>query len=199
MEIVDLTKYNIAYEIQCIELMIEALKPFIHFSINSYGNIDIRRRGKGVMKEGNINGKDYIHFIQKTFPNIIDDEIKQLNELSDDEKVKKITFIDIYKRMFGQETSIHSTQSTINQFDWKQKRKYETYKKKFQEMEDSGTINKESEYYKDYGQPNSEYSKKLQEIKERLNYLYNLKKINEKLNGRIKDTDQFLDNLKYYL
>ena len=88
MEIVDLTTYNIAYEIQCIELMIEALKPFIHFSINSYGNIDIRRRGKGVMKEGNINGKDYIHFIQKTFPNIIDDEIKQLNELSDDEKVK---------------------------------------------------------------------------------------------------------------
>ena len=63
----------------------------------------------------------------------------------------------------------------------------------------NNTLNKESEYYKDYGQPNSEYSKKLQEIKERLNYLYNLKKINEKLNGRIKDTVQFLDNLKYYL
>ena len=199
MEIIDLNQYDTSYELQCIDFIVEALKPYISFSINYYGNIEINRLGGSGMKEKRIKSEDYIIFIQRTFPKIINEEIEKINEMFDDERVKKITFTETYKRIFGNNYSIHSIHSTISKLNMKQKIKYETFKKMFNEMEKDGTINQQSEYYKENENNTSDYSKKLEEFKEKLNYLYELKKINRKINGTIQDTVQFLENIKVYL
>ena len=199
MEIIDLSQYDTSYELQCIDFIVEALKPYIRFSINYYGNIEINRIGGGGVKEERIKSEDYIIFIQRTFPKIINEEIEKINEMFDDERVKKITFTETYKRIFGNNYSIHSIHSTISKLNMKQKIKYETFKKMFNEMEKDGTINQQSEYYKENENTISDYSKKLEGFKEKLNYLYELKKINRKINGTIQDTVQFLENIKVYL
>ena len=199
MEIIDLSQYDTSYELQCIDFIVEALKPYISFSINYYGNIEINRLGGSGMKEKRIKSEDYIIFIQRTFPKIINEEIEKINEMFDDERVKKITFTETYKRIFGNNYSIHSIHSTISKLNMKQKIKYETFKKMFNEMDKDGTINQQSEYYKENENTTSDYSKKLEEFKEKLNYLYELKKINRKINGTIQDTVQFLENIKVYL
>ena len=199
MEIIDLSQYDTSYELQCIDFIVEALKPYIRFSINYYGNIEINRIGGGGVKEERIKSEDYIIFIQRTFPKIINEDIEKINEMFDDERVKKITFTETYKRIFGNNYSIHSIHSTISKLNMKQKIKYETFKKMFNEMEKDGTINQQSEYYKDHENTTSDYSKKLEEFKEKLNYLYEIKKINLKINGTIQDTVQFLENIKVYL
>ena len=199
MEIIDLSQYDTSYELQCIDFIVEALKPYIRFSINYYGNIEINRLGGGGMKEERIKSEDYIIFIQRTFPKLINEEIDKINEMFDDERVKKITFTETYKRIFGNNYSIHSIHSTISKLNMKQKIKYEKFKKMFNEMEKDGTINQQSEYYKENENTISDYSKKLEGFKEKLNYLYELKKINRKINGTIQDTVQFLENIKVYL
>tara|TARA_Y100000768_G_scaffold388770_1_gene387013 strand:+ start:5633 stop:6229 length:597 start_codon:yes stop_codon:yes gene_type:complete len=198
MEIIDLSQYDTSYELQCIDFIVEALKPYIRFSINYYGNIEINRIGV-MKKEERIKSEDYIIFIQRTFPKLINEEINKINEMFDDERVKKITFTETYKRIFENNYSIHSIHSTISKLNMKQKIKYETFKKMFNEMEKDGTINQQSEYYKENENTTSDYSKKLEEFKEKLNYLYELKKINRKINGTIQDTVQFLENIKVYL
>ena len=199
MEIIDLSQYDTSYELQCIDFIVEALKPYIRFSINYYGNIEINRIGGGGVKEERIKSESYIIFIQRTFPKIINEEIEKINEMFDDERVKKITFTETYKRIFGNNYSIHSIHSTISKLNMKQKIKYETFKKMFNEMEKDGTINQQSEYYKESENTISDYSKKLKGFKEKLNYLYELQKINRKINGTIQDTVQFLENIKVYL
>ena len=199
MEIIDLSQYDTSYELQCIDFIVEALKPYISFSINYYGNIEINRLGGSGMKEKRIKSEDYIIFIQRTFPKIINEEIEKINEMFDDERVKKITFTETYKRIFGNNYSIHYIHSTISKLNMKQKIKYETFKKMFNEMDKDGTINQQSEYYKENENTTSDYSKKLEGFKEKLNYLYELKKINRKINGTIQDTIQFLENIKVYL
>ena len=198
MEIIDLSQYDTSYELQCIDFIVEALKPYIRFSINYYGNIEINRIGI-TMKEKRIKSEDYIIFIQRTFPKLINEEIEKINEMFDDERIKKITFTETYKRIFGNNYSIHSIHSTISKLNMKQKIKYETFKKMFNEMEKDGTINQQSEYYKESENTISDYSKKLKGFKEKLNYLYELQKINRKINGTIQDTVQFLENIKVYL
>ena len=198
MEIIDLRQYDTLYELQCIDFIVEALKPYIRFSINYYGNIEINRIGF-TMKEERIKSEDYIIFIQRTFPKLIHEEIEKINEMFDDERVKKITFTETYKRIFGNNYSIHSIHSTISKLNVKQKIKYETFKKMFDEMEKDGTINQQSEYYKESENTTSDYSKKLERFKEKLNYLYELQKINRKINGTIQGTVQFLENIKVYL
>ena len=93
--------YDLDYEIQYIEFMLKLLDPYIVFELfkdndDIHSSIKIYRIG---LDKGNenvripITEKDYIYFIQKTFPIIIQNEIDKLTENENEGRLKKNVFI----------------------------------------------------------------------------------------------------------
>jgi len=78
MEIIELNDWK--YEIQYIDDMIRILNPFIRFKFNKDGELDIFKKGSGLLIEEKITTKEFINFIQYTFPEIVREEIRKLAE-----------------------------------------------------------------------------------------------------------------------
>lgn len=76
MEIIELNDWK--YEIQYIDDMIRILNPFIRFKFNKDGELDIFKKGSGLLIEEKITTKEFINFIQYTFPEIVREEIKKV-------------------------------------------------------------------------------------------------------------------------
>ena len=62
------------YEIEYLHFMINILEPFIEFKSGQSNDVTIIFKGKEASENKVINTKQFIHFIQITFPNFIKDE-----------------------------------------------------------------------------------------------------------------------------
>ena len=79
--VIDLNEYDLSYELQFTTFMITLLEPYIRFDRKSEAP-EIYRKGGERSPAGaeGISVKEYVYFIQYTFPNIIDTEIRLLKE-----------------------------------------------------------------------------------------------------------------------
>ena len=192
---IDLDEYDLSYEIQFITFMITLLEPYIRFECKG-GVPQIYRKGGGMrlLIEEGISVKEYVYFIQYTFPNIIDTEIKLLNEQESDARMKKN--ILAYICCPGRYTERELLNLTLPEI-----KAYDMFKEMSQEE-----INEQKRYY-DIDQKvgsgrvviadtfktflgDKQYREK------KLKYLKSIKIIN-KGNGKVKDVMQFLENLQY--
>ena len=87
---IDLNEYDLAYELQFTTFMLTLLEPYIRFDRKSEES-QIYRKGGGarLLIEEGISVKEYVYFIQYTFPNIINTEIRLLKEKILDERTNK--------------------------------------------------------------------------------------------------------------
>ena len=110
MEEINFQKYNLTFEIQYVQFMVELLKPYVEFRhFNTTENIvDIvgasvpKKELKMFLKKENgiqelINVTQFIHFIQIEFPKIIDEKSNIYHRKMHDEKIKKDDFDEMSK------------------------------------------------------------------------------------------------------
>ena len=86
---IDLNEYDLSYELQFTTFMITLLEPYIRFDRKSGVPEIYRKGGRSPAGEERISVKEYVYFIQYTFPNIIDTEIRLLKEKILDERTNK--------------------------------------------------------------------------------------------------------------
>ena len=182
MEIINLEDYDISYEIQFIALMITVLEPYITFNIEQE---KIYKKGDGILIEEEISITEFIHFIQHTFPDMIQHELKILTEQYEDEKFKKEVYKNYYFKIKGAACETEE---------------YNQYMNMFRRM-NSEEQKEKSEYYLP-GNYNlliiSPCQEKLNNMILKIDYLKKIRKINRDKNGKIKDVLQFIEGLKYY-
>ena len=117
MENIDLKKYNLNYELQFVQFMVELLEPYLQFEWNELkGDRNQSHRSGGpyildkdptstevvktlkvfLKKEGGIkepiNEYGFLHFIQIDFPIIIEERRKMLNDELTKEKQARMNF-----------------------------------------------------------------------------------------------------------
>ena len=100
MEEINLEKYNLTFEIQYVQYMVELLKPYVEFEQFNTTESTVDIAGEPVLKKGlkmflkkengiqeSIGVNQFIQFIQVDFPNIIQEKFNFLsNELTKNEK-----------------------------------------------------------------------------------------------------------------
>ena len=87
--VIELNEYDMSYELQFTTFMITLLEPYIRFDRKSEAPEIYRKGGKSPAGEKRIPVKEYVYFIQYTFPNIIDTEIRLMKEKILDERTNK--------------------------------------------------------------------------------------------------------------
>ena len=91
MNIINLLDYDVSYDIQYMKLMIEILKPYIHFqkpsTIFEDRKISIYQEVNTVRNVISLN--EYIYFIQYTFPLIIRNELNKYRKEKNYEELRK--------------------------------------------------------------------------------------------------------------
>ena len=217
LDIIDLNEYDLSYDIQFVAFMITLLDPYIYFDPNKENKIMVpdgdgirperiikiyKKKNNHLYKEElnhalNINSKQeelnygqFIEFIQHTFPDIINDQLKMNTELFREENIKCKIFRETYLNNF-------------NEYKYRfddNKEEYTKYCKYFQNMNKEGIMNRMN-YYEPNNfdlNNNTPFRLKTKELQDKINYLKEIKKINRDRNGSIKDVLQFLENLKYF-
>ena len=185
MDIINLEDYDISYEIQFIALMMTVLEPYINFNLEKD---KIYKKNDDSIGEEEMTKSDFIHFIQHTFPDMINHELEITKEHLEEEKIIKDVFMVYYRKNY------HIGYRRDQFYSEKHKRYY----KMFEIMSDE-EMKKEIEYY----QPekitlSTPFQEKLDDLKNKINYLEKIRSINRQKNGKIKDVLQFLESLKYY-
>ena len=217
---IDLNEYDLSYELQFTTFMITLLEPYIRFDRKSGVPEIYRKGGRSPAGEERISVKEYVYFIQYTFPNIIDTEIRLLKEKILDERTNKDRLYQLHvsslsykiNRKPVSETTllIHSASArhilrgkACPEDNWEVvvDEIYEMFKDMSQ-----GEIDEQKRYY-DVGQnvgvgrntnPSSKtFLKDMYAYEEHLEYLQKIKRINKANNGKVKDVIAFLDNLQY--
>ena len=190
MDIINLSEYDISYEIQFIQLMIELLKPYILFEKPSEIFQD-RKINMYQIIEGNkkmISQEKYIHYIQCTFPKMIQNMIHDLEEKKNYESIKK--------------EIIDSKRKTKPYFKiplFLENKEEETYQKLCQNLNNSNDdeISELKNFY--YPASDCQYRTNMNIIIENIKYLEEISRINREKNGSITNVIQFMNNLNYYL
>ena len=185
---IDLSQYDTSYDLQLIKLMIEILKPYILFKkpsdIFQEKDIQIYQIIEG-KKEGKIlTIKEYIHFIQIKFPNIIQEEIETILQHNKIESVKKEIF---ESRISNGEFKLPLFLETID------KNLYEFFIEEFNQKSQE-ELSALKEYYRGL---NYKENRELRDDKH--NYFQKIQELNRMVNGKVQSVIQFIDNLKYYL
>ena len=185
MDIINLEDYDISYEIQFIALMITVLEPYINFNIKKE---KIYKKNDDSIVEEEMTKAEFIHFIQHTFPDMINHELKITKQQLEDEKIIKDVFMIYYRKNY------YIGYRNVK-FNSEKHKKYYTM---FEIMSDE-EMKKEIEYY----QPEkitllTPFQEKLDDLKKKIKYLEKIRNINRKKNGKIKDVLQFIESLKYY-
>ena len=138
-----------------------------------------------VKKEGKIlTIKEYIHFIQIKFPNIIQEEIETILEHNKIESVKKEIF---ESRRSNGEFKLPLFLETID------KNLYEFFIEEFNQKSQE-ELSALKEYYRGL---NYKENRELRDDKH--NYFQKIQELNRMVNGKVQSVIQFIDNLKYYL
>ena len=208
---VDLEEYDLSYEIQFVSLMIVLLEPYIRFDWKN-GMPMIYKKGGGIrlLSEEGISPKEYIYFIQHTFPDIINNEIKSIENHLGDERIKhqifEYSFIGPYhdKVLRGLKPSdklilpgqYHncSDKSVISKCTGY----YEIFKQMSQEEieEQKRYYNIRQGFIENHIDTKKTFLRDIYDFENDIVYLNVIKKINRR-NGKINDVLQFLDNLQY--
>jgi len=190
MEIIELNDWK--YEIQYIDDMIRILNPFIRFKFNKDGELDIFKKGSGLLIEEKITTKEFINFIQYTFPEIVREEIEKEQSY---EELKKQVFVQNYRNRFQR-----LTMKDREYYNQDQEDTFEEYFEMFKKMSEE-EIKEQTENYGMF--PGTQQSKKTHYalkrnyLLEKIEYLKNiLSMIPHKL-GTINNVLQFLENLQY--
>ena len=219
--VIDLNEYDISYELQFTTFMLTLLEPYIRFDRNSE-EPQIFRKGGGtrLLIEEGISVKEYVYFIQYTFPNIINTEIRLLKETILDERINKdrlnqlhvsalsckvrgrpVSETTLLIRAASSRHLLRGRSAACDAFsDDSLNELYDMFKDMSQEE-----IDEQKKYY-DVGQnvgtersipPPKTFLKDMYAHEERLQYLQDIKRINKQGNGKVKDVLQFLENLQY--
>ena len=217
--VIDLNEYDLSYELQFTTFMITLLEPYIRFGRKSEAPEIYRKGGKSPAGEERISVKEYVYFIQYTFPNIIDTEIRLMKEKILDERTNKDRLYQLHVaslsyKIKGKPVSettllIHSASArhilagkARHEDNWEVVDEiYEMFKDMSQ-----GEIDEQKRYY-DVGQnvgigrntnpPSKTFLKDMYAYEEHLEYLLKIKRINKENNGKVKDVIAFLDHLQY--
>ena len=188
MDVINLEDYDLSYEIQYIAFMITVLKPYITFNFENDDDelkvLKIYAKTPVVgEEEEELTEMEYIHFIQHTFPDIINNEIKITEERWIEKDIQKKIFNDNYLDGFSREIDYRG----------KDKVHFDIFKKM-----DPQKIKEQIPYYVNSVGTMSTIHDILMGLSEKITYLEKLCNINKEKNGSIKDVIQFLENLKYY-
>ena len=208
---VDLNEYDLSYEIQFVSLMIVLLEPYIRFDWKN-GIPMIYKKGGGIrlLIEEGISLKEYVYFIQHTFPDIINNEIKSIKDQFIDERIKhhifEYSFLGPYhdkvvrglkpsdKLILPSQYHDCSDKSIISKCDGY----YEIFKQMSQEE-----VEEQKRYYnirqsliENHIDTKKTFLQDINILESNIIYLKEIKRINKR-NGKIKDVLQFLDNLQY--
>ena len=217
--VIDLNEYDLSYELQFTTFMITLLEPYIRFGRKSEAPEIYRKGGRSPAGEERISVKEYVYFIQYTFPNIIDTEIRLMKEKILDERTNKDRLYQLHVaslsyKIKGKPVSettllIHSASArhilagkARHEDNWEVVDEiYEMFKDMSQ-----GEIDEQKRYY-DVGQnvgigrntnpPSKTFLKDMYAYEEHLEYLLKIKRINKENNGKVKDVIAFLDHLQY--
>ena len=217
---IDLNEYDLSYELQFTTFMLTLLEPYIRFDRKSEES-QIYRKGGGtrLLIEEGISVKEYVYFIQYTFPNIINTEIRLLKEKILDERTNKDRLYQLHVAALSckgrgkpvSETTLlirsasarHLLRGRARPDDVSDDSLNELYEM-FKDMS-QGDIDEQKRYY-DVGQnvgavrsipPPRTFLKDMYAHEERLEYLQSIKRINKEGNGRVKNVMIFLENLQY--
>ena len=187
MDVINLEDYDLSYEIQYIAFMITILKSYITFNFenDNYGLkvLKIYINNQDPPLEEELTETKYIHFIQHTFPDIINNEIKITEERWIEKDIQKKIFNDNYLDGFSREIDYRG----------KDRVHFDIFKKM-----DPQKIKEQIPYYVNSVGTKSTLHDILTGLSEKITYLEELRNINKEKNGSIKDVIQFLENLKYY-
>ena len=219
--VIELNEYDLSYELQFTTFMITLLEPYIRFGRKSEATEIYRKGGKSPAGEERISVKEYVYFIQYTFPNIIDTEIRLMKEKILDERTHKDRLYQLHAaslsyKIKGKPVSetillIHSASArqilagkARHEADPEMEVIDEIYEM-FKDMS-QGEIDEQKRYY-DVGQnvgigrntnpPSKTFLKDMYAYEEHLEYLLKIKRINKENNGKVKDVIAFLDHLQY--
>ena len=218
--VIDLNEYDISYELQFTTFMLTLLEPYIRFDRKSE-EPQIYRKGGGtrLLIEEGISVKEYVYFIQYTFPNIIDTEIRILKENMLDERTNKDRINQLHVSALSckvrgkpvSETTLLIRSSSARHLLRGRARPEDVSDDSLNELYDmfkdmsQGEIDEQKRYY-DVGQnvgtersipPPKTFLKDMYAHEERLQYLQDIKRINKQGNGKVKEVLQFLENLQY--
>ena len=205
MNIIDLSKFDLSYDIQYTKLMIKLLQPFIMFKksnrvdgLNIYRNKDqifltdnddrapqpwndscYIRRGPFTKEDGweIISLEEYVHFIQSIFPKRIEIELNRNKEDLAYEGIKKEILLN-------------------------PKKSYPRFKIP---MFIDGEMDKANDIVRELNQLNKQEAKEtleqtelnIDKLASKVSYLEEVKKINREKNGTIDNVIQFIKNLDY--
>ena len=194
--------FNQHYELDYINFMIEVLKPFIEFqrsNILEGTPIRICLKRSGKMNEV-IDIKKFIHFIQKTFPeiikkeiNIINSEIYSINCERDAFKALISMSIEDYKQEYINNHKIQKDPNVDYQkfidMDWNEMDKM----REFYGFTNKYNVNCTMDLQ------NTEYYKKRKYLNNKSTYFSQLFKFNFINHGLIEDVLKFINNLEYVI
>ena len=176
------------YEIEYLHFMINILEPFIEFKSGQSNDVTIIFKGKEASENKVINTKQFIHFIQITFPNFIKDEIINLKEQISIEHKGKDTFERFIK--LGLDEFKEEYTKNNNNKEEEEDGIYNT----IINMKDE-EIEKRKKFYSD---PN-EYSKLDNIFNSKLTYLDRLLNFNKEKHSKVEGVLTFIKNIKYIL
>ena len=184
---IDLNRYNLSYDIQFIELMIELLEPYIDFK-RLHNGIYIYRINDGVKKK--ITNKEYIIFIQKEYPEMISSKICELYRIKRESEIQREIFTNVPTK--GKKPSKFILPYFLGSDDESKK-----YEKCIGEMNQLN--NDERSKLEIYYSTNGEYKDFQNGLTIQLEYYKNIDKINREKNSCIQDVERFINNLEYVL
>ena len=178
------------YELEYIHFMVNILEPFIYFKKNegeSDGGIIIMYKGKfekdeKKVSEKEINIKQFIHFIQITFPIFIKEEIDILKEEIDEGKKQQDTF-NIYNQL--------GMDGFKDRYKGKEDDKY--YKKIIDSNEEE--LNNIKSFYQDV----NGYSRLSKAMASKSSYLERLLNFNKLKHSKIEDVINLFMNIEYII
>ena len=183
MNIINLLDYDVSYDIQYMKLMIEILKPYIHFqkpsTIFEDRKISIYQEVNTVRNVISLN--EYIYFIQYTFPLIIRNELNKYRKEKNYEELRKDILSNQRK---GPERFKLPLFMDTGGFE----------KECTRTVEELNQLNKD-----EIKEVKEENMNRLEKLSGKINYLEEIQKINREKNGSIDDVIHFIEKLEYVL
>jgi hypothetical protein len=173
MEYTNLDEYDLSYELQYVQLMVNILNPYIKFK-------KVEQKMEIYLKKDRslhtINKKQFIYFIQFDLPRIICMRSKPLYEEKIEEKRKHKAFIN-----YTVGNNVKELRSLSKEEIFK---KNQYYKEKYDHDPDV----------------RSDYDKKLSELSYKIDILDRINTLNQTYHSSIQDILHFLDLVEnYYL
>lgn len=177
---INLENYDIKYDLQYMKLMVLLLEQYILFKRPSemFQNTEVQifQKNKSIMKLLSI--QEYIHFIQYEFPQLIKNDIIQIEEKLFEEEVKKDILSNKNNTKPYFKLPIFISEDTRDYYE--------------QITDELNQLNKDN--IKIIENNNKEEIKSLQSLK---GYLHKINTMNQEKNGSINSVLDFIKNLNY--